>query len=111
MSDTTDNLVIAQCWQSDTFLQRIRLRFINAAISVTTESTSTTNHDARKAFAGALFANQVDLQMLGMAVVSNPTIRGEVLADPTMPGGAATDSDIDFQIASVFFGIATSRNW
>jgi hypothetical protein len=49
--------------------------------------------------------------MLGMAVVSNPTIGGEVLADPTMPGGAATDGDIDFQIASVFSGIATSRNW
>jgi hypothetical protein len=43
--------------------------------------------------------------MLGMAVVSNPTIRAEVLSDPTMPGGAATDSDIDFQISSVFLAL------
>jgi len=51
------------------------------------------------------------ISLLGMAVVSNPSIRNEVLADPTMSGGAATDRDIDFQISSVFSGIATSRDW
>jgi hypothetical protein len=111
MSDTTDfNGPLAQAL-SGSFVDRCRYRFINAAISVTTESSSTTSHAQRLAFAGALFANQVDKTMLTMAALSNASIRAEVIADPSDNGGNATDSDMDFQISSVFTGIATSRAW
>jgi hypothetical protein len=111
MTDTTDfNGPLAQAL-SGAFVDRCRYRFINAAISVTTESTSTASHAQRLAFAGALFANQVDTKMLAMAVLSNATIRGEVIADPSDNGGNATDSDMDFQVNSVFTGISVSRAW
>jgi hypothetical protein len=111
VSDTTDNDVLMQAMTGDSFLQRCRLRFINAAISVTTESTSTASHDARLAFAGALFANHVDLPMLAMVVLSNTTNRANCLAASSLCGGNITDSDVDFQINSTFTGIATARSW
>jgi hypothetical protein len=111
MTDTTDfNGPLAQAL-SGAFVDRCRFRFINAAISVTTESTSTTSHAQRLAFAGALFANQVDTKMLAMAVLANTTNRSNCISDPTDNGGAVADSDVDFQINSVFTGIAVSRSW
>lgn len=111
MTDTTDNNTLSNTINSQTFRDRIRLRFISAAIAVTTESTGVTSHANRLAFAGALFANQVDVSMLCMCVLSNATVRTSVLANASVNGGNAIDPDIDFQINSVLTGVAVSRAW
>lgn len=111
MSDTTDSLILDQCFQSSVFMNRVRMRFINAAVSIVNGSTAEASHVQRVAFAGALFAGDVDPVMLTMSIISNPTIRTSVLADRTLPGGNVLDSDIDFQVGSVFTGIATARSW
>lgn len=69
------------------------------------------SHTQRLAFAGALFAGNVDLKMLAMAVLANTTNRTNCLAAPSSAGGNIVDSDIDFQVNSIFTGIAISRNW
>jgi hypothetical protein len=46
------------------------------------------SHAQRSALAGALFGGTVNLKMLAMAVVANATIRAEVLANPSLPGGS-----------------------
>lgn len=185
MTDTTDNQVLFATYTNIIFQDRCKLRFINAAISVTTEEeiiyasgsvtagtviplpsttglsagmtianlmtpanigpnitiasvqagvsvtasgnvtvaindqlafnpagTSHATHLKRLAFAGALFANNVvDLVMLAMTVLTNTTNRTNCLANPGVIGGNILDSDIDFQINSVFTGIANSRSW
>lgn len=111
MTDTTDNQILYNSINDSVFQHRCRLRFIAAAISVTTEAGTTPSHANRLAFAGALFANTVDAKMLCMAVLANTTNRTNCLAVPNSAGGNIIDSDIDFQVSSVFTGIAVSRAW
>lgn len=184
MTDTTDNLTLTATIEAPSFQQRVFLRFVNAAIAVTTEvlqlnvnaTTASGNatlhfasapsvnvngytvtdlttpaaipanttilsggnttspvmnqnavspgvgaadllmfsppsHTQRLTFAGSLFAENVPLNMLASAIVANATIRAEVLANPGIAGGNALDSDIDFQVNSIFTGLATSRTW
>jgi hypothetical protein len=68
-------------------------------------------HVQRMAFAGALEAGTVDLQMLAMVVLANTTNRTNCLANPSVAGGNILDSDIDFQVNSILTGIAMSRSW
>lgn len=111
MSDTSDNQVLAQALNDPVFQNRCKLRFIAAAISVTTEAGTVTSHANRLAFAGAIFNGTVSSQMLCMLILANATVRASVLANPTVAGGNALDNDIDFQAASVFTGVSTSRSW
>jgi hypothetical protein len=69
------------------------------------------NHAQRLAFAGALFTNNIDRKMLADLVLANATNRTNCLADGTVAGGGILDSDIDFQVNSIFTGIAISRGW
>ena len=109
--DTSDNIVLKATIDDPTFQARVKQRFINAAISVTTEAGTVTSHTARLAFAGALFAGTVSDRLLAMLVLANATNRTNLLAAPTVQGGAILDSDIDFQVNSVLTGVAISRSW
>ena len=111
MSDTTDNQILQQSYESDNFQKRCRLRFMTAAIAVANESSTVTNHTQRLAFAGALFNNTVGLEMLSMVVLASSINRANCLANPAADGGNILDSDIDNQVTSTFTGIATSRSW
>jgi hypothetical protein len=183
MSDSTDAQIISQTINNTAFQDRCRLRFINAAISASTEVLSVTtsaltaaasavlhftstagivqgmgasdlfapsvipagtivesvvantsvtldnnvtgngvasgdvinfapvSHAQRLAFAGALFTGSVDLKMLAMVMLANATNRTNLLAAPATMGGNILDSDMDFQAASTFTGIALSRSW
>jgi len=84
---------------------------VNDLLAFNSSGLSHATHLKRLAFAGALFARSVDLKMLVMLVIANATIRTEALANATVIGGNILDSDIDFQINSVFTGVANSRNW
>ena len=69
------------------------------------------NHVARLALAGQILAGQFSPQQLAIWVVSNTTIQTEIAADFTAgnpPGTSVNDSDIAFQISSIFTGFATS---
>lgn len=110
-SDTSDSGILAQSINDPSFQQRCRLRFIVAAIAVMTESVNVVSHTQRVAFAGALFNGSVDERMLAMVVLANPTNRTNAIANPQQAGGNILDNDIDFQVNSVFTGIATSRSW
>lgn len=111
MTDTTDNQVLRAVISDPVFQDRCRLRFINAAIAVTAESTGATSHTQRLAFAGALFAGAVDLKMLAMLIIANTTNRTNCLAAPNISGGNIIDNDIDFQVNSAFTGVSISRTW
>lgn len=69
------------------------------------------SHLARAQFAGALFNSIVSLRTLATLILANATNRTNCLADASVAGGAILDSDIDFQINSIFTGLATSRGW
>lgn len=76
-----------------------------------TISFAPTGHASKLAFSSALFANNVDLKMLAMLILANTTNRNNCLANPGIYGGNILDNDMDFQINSVFPGVAASRNW
>lgn len=111
MTDTTDNQILVQAINDAGFQARCQLRYIVAAIAVTAESAGTANHVERLAFAGALFSGQVSLVLLAETIIANATNRTNCLANPQQVGGNILDSDIDFQVNSVFTGIAASRVW
>lgn len=69
------------------------------------------SHTQRLGLAGSLFAKNIDRQMLALLVMANATNQTNCLADPNNPGGNILDSDIDFQINSIFTGVAVSRPW
>jgi hypothetical protein len=69
------------------------------------------SHVARAQLAGALFNGVLSLRTLAMLILANATNQANCLADASVAGGAILDSDIDFQINSIFTGIATSHGW
>jgi hypothetical protein len=69
------------------------------------------SHTQRLAFAGALFNGTVGVSMLAEAILANATNRTNCVANPQQAGGNIVDSDIDFQISSIFTGLALSRAW
>lgn len=83
----------------------------NDQLAFNPSGTSHAMHLKRLAFAGALFAGSVDLKMLAMLIIANTTNRTNALANTTIIGGNIFDSDIDFQVNSIFTGIANSRSW
>lgn len=111
MSDTSDNEILRQAYESDQFQQRCYLRYRVAAIAVSNESSSVTSHTQRLALAGALFNGTVPGQMLAQVILASSINRLACLADPTFPGGQCTDANIDSQVTSTFTGIAISRSW
>jgi hypothetical protein len=111
MTDTTDSETIVSSIHNERFQTRCRLRFLVAAVAVTTELGTVTSHVQRLAFAGTLFNNGISSMTLAMLVLANTTNRTNCLANPLLPGGNMLDSDIDFQINSIFTGIAVSRAW
>jgi hypothetical protein len=109
-ADTTASITLAALVNNPVFQERCYLRYIVAAISVTNEG-AVTNHTQRLAFAGALFANAVNRATLADTILANATNRTNALVADSAPGSAILDNDIDFQVASVFTGIALSRSW
>lgn len=69
------------------------------------------SHTQRLAFAGALFNGTVSPSMLAEVILANATNHTNCLANPQQAGGNIVDSDIDFQINSIFTGMALSRAW
>jgi hypothetical protein len=111
MTDTTDNVILIQAINDSGFQTRCQLRYIVAAINITSESPATANHVERLSFAGALFAGTISLVVLAESIIANANVRAACLANPQQVGGNVLDSDIDVQVASTFTGMAISRVW
>lgn len=69
------------------------------------------DHQSRMQFASALYNSTISPRTLATLVLTNATNQTNCLADPTIAGGNILDNDIDFQINSIFTGIAISRGW
>ena len=110
-ADTTASITLSALANNPVFQDRCYLRFLKAALDVTSEDGATANHAARLAFAGALFANTVNRATLAQLMLANTTIRTEALVADSAPGSTIADNDIDFQVASIFNGVAVSRSW
>lgn len=116
MAAPTDRLNELAYWNainSYDFQNRCLLQFLISAIAVTTESTSTPSHTARLALAGQLLSGSIDAKLLASWVMTNTTIQGEVVTDynaspQNAVGTSVNDSDIEFQVNSVFTGVAIS---
>ncbi len=111
MSDQTDNLYLYTVVNDPVFQERCYMRFIAAALSIVNEASTTASHAERQKLCGALFARQVSGLFLAESILANTTNRANALSNQTAIGFAVLDSDIDFQIASIFTGIATSRGF
>jgi uncharacterized membrane protein YgcG len=98
------------------------VKTVGAAVTISAATTvivasgdiilfSPPSHVARAQLAGALFNGVLSLRTLAMLILANATNQANCLADASVAGGAILDSDIDFQINSIFTGIATSHGW
>ncbi len=111
MSDQTDNLYLYTVVNDPIFQERCYSRFVKAGLSIMNEDPTTASHSDRAKLCGALFARQVSGTFLVESILANSTNRANALSNQTAIGAAILDSDIDFQIASIFTGIATSKGY
>lgn len=87
--------------------QRCRYAFTKAAIAVMTEDVGTADHAARVLYAKDCLLGTADLMAQAYAILSNATIATAVNAQPN--GSTITDSDIDFQVGSVFTAFGKTK--
>lgn len=72
-----------------------------------TEDVGTADHAARVLYAKDCLLGTADLMSQTYAVLSNSTIASAVDTQPS--GSTITDSDIDFQVASVFTAFGKTK--
>lgn len=83
------------------FQQRVSYAMSAAAVSVYAESTGTTGHVARAAYANKVSAGSYSLRDACLAVLTNATVLAEGnLA--TLPGNAIPDADVQFAVNSIW---------
>ncbi len=87
------------------FQQRINFAMMTAAIAVYNESTGTTGHAARLAFAKTVIGGSYNITAAALAILTNATIESEATMTPT-PGANIPDTDIQFSANSVWNALA-----
>lgn len=84
------------------FVQRVEIALVTAAVNVMAEPENTLNHSFRRNYAVQILNDPaVQAAKIAVGVVTNATIAASA---PT--GNAATDSDIQFTVNSLFSAYA-----
>lgn len=89
---------------STEFQQRVNYAMSVAAVAVYSESTGTTGHAIRAAFATRVLNGNFNLVAACFAVLTNPTIAAEAV--PGQSGNNIPDADIQFAINSIWNALA-----
>lgn len=93
----------AQLIASTTFVQQLTGSLLAAAAQIVNESSSTTDHVNRLAYARAIIANpSVQAQFFAPGILTNSTIAGEAGNSNGASGTPVPDADLDFVVASIF---------
>jgi hypothetical protein len=83
--------------QSGTLTNQIAMSLVNAAIAISSEATSTTNHANRVALAKAVLNNPVGYaQVFAAGIVDNLSLDTAALA------AAATDAQLDGSVSALW---------
>src|SRR5579859_4109222 len=106
MASTSDLITIAN---SPSFYNRVQYLAIQFALNtVVVEDSNTANHIDRVHLANDILNARTNFAQLALIVLSNPTIGGEASVDDL--GASVPDSDITFQLSSVWTSLGVSRN-
>jgi hypothetical protein len=95
------------------FQNRCRLQWLIAAVSIASESSSTTNNTQRQQLAAQIFSGSIPPVQLAYWVMSSTTVQTEVLTDananPANPiGYSVEDADIATQVDALFTDFAAT---
>lgn len=96
--------ILGQIATQPDFQSRVAVALNSAAVSVYSESTSTTGHVARALYATKVLTGQYNLHAACFGVLVNSTIQSEAVQGTV--GNAIPDSDIQFQINSIWNALA-----
>lgn len=94
------------------FLERVGYKLISAAISVMNEDVGTAHHVERVQYARSIIAGGMQSGLftnVAVMVLTNPAIAAEADTN-TQPDLAIPDSDIEFQVNSLFNSLAGISN-
>lgn len=92
---------LAQVAVSPAFQSRVNYAMNVAAVAVYAESTGTTGHVARAAYAVKVSAGSFNLTAASYAVLTNASIAAEAVVTTT-PDNAIPDNDIQFAVNSIW---------
>jgi hypothetical protein len=104
MADYDDLIKIAG---NSGFQDRIKYALTQAAVSVYNESSSTTGHLARLAYATGIIGGSYNLAPAALAVLTNTTIATEATLG-SAPDFAIPDTDIQFAVNSLWNALANA---
>lgn len=96
--------VLGQIATQPDFQNRVAFAMNSAAVSVYNEAGSTTGHVARALYATKVLTGQYSLSAACLGVLVNSTIQGEAVQNTV--GNAIPDSDIQFQVNSIWNALA-----
>ncbi len=89
------------------FQNRIKYALTSAAVSVYNESSSTTGHTLRVAYAERVVQGNYNLEPATLAVLTNTSIATEASIS-SAPDFAIPDSDIQFAVNSLWNALANA---
>ncbi len=95
MSVSSDSMHVSQETQ---FVERVKYFMQKAAIAIMAETLSTTGHTERVAYAKKVLDETASAKEFTIAVLTNSTV--------AVAGSAATDSDLEFTVNSMFNAFA-----
>lgn len=95
MSVSSDSMHVSQETQ---FVERVKYFMQKAAIAIMAESLSTSGHNERAAYAARVLDGTASSMDFTVAVLTNSTVAAA--------GSAATDSDLEFTVNSMFNAFA-----
>ncbi len=104
MASYSDLITIAG---NNGFQNRIKYALTQAAVSVYNESSSTTGHTARVAYATSVIQGNYNLAPAALAVLTNTTIGAEATL-ATAPDFGIPDTDIQFAVNSLWSALANA---
>ena len=89
--------------RDDEFAARVLFIATKVAQNVASEDPGASNHENRVNYAAAVIRGDDNPKMIATHVISsNPTIQGEIDANPELKGSNIPDGDIEFALASIW---------
>jgi hypothetical protein len=95
--------------RDESFSARVAFILMKSAVDIANESSGTTNHANRLAFAQRHFKAEVNTKAIAAAVIaSNTTIQTTIDGAPSLKGANVSDADLEFVINSLIDNLANA---
>lgn len=105
----SDFLKAARIAENQSWVKRIGLIALNAAIDILAEDPTTPDHAARAALASLVVrSDQTVLSAIPRITMTNEVVRAAAVAGPDLTGEAVPDGDLEYTVNTIWTATAKS---